>query len=123
MDENAKVFQNVYQALKPGGYFLIDFMNTQKVIKGLVAEEVKKVGDVEFHIKREVKEGNIFKYIDFEDKGKSYSYYEKVQALQESDFKSLLSEAGFSLIHQWGDYNGTDFEGNSKRMVLLAQKQ
>ena len=55
-------------------------MNADFVIENLVADEVKTVDGIDFHIQRYYKDDHIFKEISFEDEGKNYHFTERVQA-------------------------------------------
>jgi uncharacterized protein YerC len=52
---------------------VIDFMNVQ-VLKYFVPEETKTKLTERFHIKRYLKDGHIYKEIEFEDKGQDFLY-------------------------------------------------
>ena len=56
-------------------------MNVYQVINTLVPEETKTVEGIDFHLKRYVKDGHIFKEIDFEDNGQKFHFTEKVKAM------------------------------------------
>ena len=79
MEENAKVVAAIHTMLKPNGFLVIDFMNTQRIIEGLVAKEVKESSGIHFHIERKVEGEHIVKTIAFEDKGRNFQYEERVQ--------------------------------------------
>jgi hypothetical protein len=59
------------------GFAVIDFLNVSQVLKTLVLEEIKTVGNwfsFETVLK---KDGHIYKEIDFEDKGQKFHFTEK----------------------------------------------
>ena len=95
-------------------------MNVQKVIENLVAEEVKTVDGIDFHIKRYVKDNHIYKEIDFEDKGEKFHFTEKVQALTLQYFEEMMEEAGIYLLDVFGDYKLRKFYKNdSERLIMI----
>jgi hypothetical protein len=59
------------------GFAVIDFLNVSQVLKTLVPEEIKTVEGIDFHLKRYLKDGHIYKEIDFEDKGQKFHFTEK----------------------------------------------
>lgn len=121
--ENEKVLRSVWKGLKPGGKFLIDYMNSAIVLQNLVErEEVVKQG-ISFYIRREVLEGKIVKHIKFDAEGKVFSYSETVQAFLPKDFRKMATAAGFDLVEEFGDYQLTAFDPQrSQRYILLMQK-
>lgn len=120
--DNLNVINAVYDMLKINGVFVIDFMNANKVINGLVKEEVKSLSGIDFNIAREFDGKHISKHISFSDDAKSFSFTEKVQALYLHDFKELLS-GKFELMHVFGDYNLNEYiPDSSPRLILIASK-
>ena len=95
-------------------------MNVNQVIETLVPEEVKTVDGIEFHIKRYLNDGHIYKEIDFEDQGKKYHFTEKVKALTLQDFEAMMDEAGIYLLDIFGDYKLKKFhKTESERLIMI----
>ena len=103
--ENEKVFESMHSGLKDNGHILIDFMNTEKVIKNLVARENKLIDGYHFYIRREVVNGKIIKHIQVEKEEKMWVFREEVQALMQHHFHTFLNNTGFTLIKESGDYH------------------
>lgn len=123
-NENSKVLSAVYQALKERGTMVIDFMNTQKVLANLRAEEIKECAETIFHIKRWADDKHIYKKISFYDNEQEKSYTERVQILFLADFEQLLNKEGFELKAAFGNYLLEPFDAeNSDRLILIAQKK
>ena len=79
--DNLTTLKAIKESLNRIWFCCIDFMNVDFVIENLVPEEIKTVENIDFHIKRYVKDNHIYKEIDFEDKGEKFHFTEKVQAL------------------------------------------
>jgi len=121
--ENVRMLKSIESYLTADGVLVIDFMNAQKVIDNLVLVEQKKINGIEFNISREVKDGFIIKKIEFNDKGESYSFHEKVQVLKLDDFENYLKKANFKIINIAGDYNLGNFDIKaSNRLIIFAKK-
>ncbi|MFK7050495.1 MULTISPECIES: bifunctional 2-polyprenyl-6-hydroxyphenol methylase/3-demethylubiquinol 3-O-methyltransferase UbiG [Flavobacterium] len=119
-NDNLKTLIAIKESLTEYGFAVIDFLNTEYIIQNLVPEETKTVDEIDFHIKRHVKEGYIFKEIDFEDKGIKYHFTEKVRALTLQDFESMMEEAGIYLLEIFGDYKLRKFYKNeSERLIMI----
>lgn len=122
--DNLKAIRSMTKALKPGGLLVIDFMNTDQVIKKLVKEERKTVEGITFDIKRWVENGFIVKEIDFDADGHEYIFQERVRALTLADFKEYFDAAGLKIIHLYGDYQLNSFDGESSgRLIMVAEKK
>ena len=119
-DDNLKTLKAIHNSLTETGFAVIDFMNADYVIDNLVPEEIKTVDGIAFHIKRNYKDGYIFKEISFEDKGKKHQYTERVQALRLADFEKMMEEAGIYLLDIFGDYKLKKFfKTQSERLIMI----
>jgi hypothetical protein len=118
--DNLKTLIAIKESLTEHGFAVIDFMNVDQVIANLVPEETKTVEGIDFHIQRYVKDGHIYKEISFEDKGESYHFTEKVQALTLQDFQTMMEEAGIYLLDIFGDYKLKKFhKTESERLIMI----
>ncbi len=119
-DDNLTTLKAIRESLSEYGFAVIDFMNVNQVIETLVPEEVKTVDGIDFHIKRYVEDGHIFKEIDFEDQGRKFHFTEKVKALTLKDFQDLMDEAGIYLLDIFGDYKLKKFhKTESERLIMI----
>ena len=119
-NDNLKTLTAMRDSLTETGFAVIDFMNVNYVIANLVPEEVKTVDNIDFHIKRYVKDGHIFKEIDFEDQGQKFHFTERVQALTLENFESMMEEAGIYLLDIFGDHKLRKFhKTESERLIMI----
>lgn len=121
--ENVVALCAAAKSLKFGGKLVIDFMNTNRTIEHLVAEETKVVQGVEFNIHRGVENGFIVKKINFNDDGLEHCYEERVRALRKEDFLEYFSMAQLRVIDIYGDYSLRHYEeATSDRMIFVLKK-
>ncbi|KIX20005.1 methyltransferase [Flavobacterium sp. 316] len=118
--DNLKTLKAIHSSLNETGFACIDFMNVDYVIENLVPEEIKTVEDIDFHIKRYVKDNHIFKEISFTADGEDYHFTEKVQAIRLADFEKMMEEAGIYLLDIFGNYKLQKFFKNqSERLIMI----
>ncbi|MBP9792579.1 MAG: class I SAM-dependent methyltransferase [Flavobacterium sp.] len=119
-EDNFKTLLAIKESLTEYGFAVIDFMNANYVINNLVPEEVKTVENIDFHIKRYVKDGHICKEIDFEDQGQKFHFTEKVRALTIQDFETMMEKADIYLLDIFGDYKLRKFfKNDSERLIMI----
>lgn len=119
-EDNLTTLKAIKDSLSEYGFAVIDFMNVAQVLNSLVPEETKTVDEIDFHIKRYLKDGHIYKEIDFEDKGQKFHFTEKVKALTLQDFETLMEEAGIYLLDIFGDYKLKKFhKTESERLIMI----
>lgn len=122
--DNLKVFKNVFQSLKPGGLFVVDFFNVLDVKACMIPDNKMIVEGIEFHICKKIENNKIIKRIEFSDKGKDYFFEEKVSLLNKFSFESMAAAAGFKLENVFGDYQLNPFdEKKSDRLILMFRKE
>ena len=118
--DNYKTLKAIHNSLTETGFAVLDFMNVDYVLENLVPDEVKSVDGIDFHIKRYLKDGHIFKEIDFEDQGKKHHFTEKVQALRLQDFEQMMEKAGIYLLDLFGDYKLRKYyKTQSERLIMI----
>ena len=119
-ENNLKTIKAIKSNLSDDGFGIIDFMNVEYVINNLVATEIKEVSGIQFHIKRYVEDGYIYKEIKFNDKGKDFLFEEKVKALALQDFLHYFENAQVDLLSIFGDYQLKKFhKTDSPRLILI----
>lgn len=119
-EDNLTTLKAMKESLTEYGFAVIDFMNVDRVIANLVPEEVKTVDNIDFHIKRYVKDNHIFKEIDFEDQGQKFHFTEKVQALKLPDFETMMEQSDIFLLDIFGDYKLRKFhKTESERLIMI----
>ncbi|MEZ4789308.1 MAG: methyltransferase domain-containing protein [Flavobacteriales bacterium] len=121
--DDRAVFQAVLDALKPGGRFVLDFMNTGAVLRDLVTEERVHKEGVEFAIERSCDRGVLVKCITVRDGTDSHRFEERVQALTPDQLETMALEAGFEVEDRTDGPALVPFDpARSQRFVLWMRK-
>ena len=121
-NEDIKILQNIKNGLKPNGVAIIDFMNSKKVVKNLIPEEIKTIDGITFNMKRYIENGFIVKEIIFEANGEKHTFFEKVKSLDLAKINSYVNSVGFTIKHTFGNYQLEEFnEETSDRLILVLE--
>ncbi len=124
MTENIKVLHCIEEMLKPNGIFVIDFMNSTKVIENIIPFEKIAKENINFEIYKKVENKQIIKTIQFEDHGKTLKFEEKVQALTLDDFNDMFTNTNMEITQVFGDYHLNPFhKKESDRLILIGKKK
>jgi len=122
-DDDKNVFKSVYDSLKPGGFFVLDYLNEDFVRQGIVPQSNINRGEIDFKILKKIEGRHIVKDIHFEDQGQSFHYFEKVKLHSLETINSYAAEFGFERIKVWGDYQLNEFNREkSPRCINLFKK-
>ena len=122
--ENQAVLENIYNALKPQGIFVLDFMNMKKALSCLSSDHKKKIDDVTFRVHKGIdKDGYLLKQIHVEDLPLRYDFKERIKIYTPATLKQHLSDCGFEILKIFGDYNLGDFNPvSSDRLIIISKK-
>jgi hypothetical protein len=122
-EEHVHSLINFKNALKPGGLLVLDFFNSHKVIQNLVAEEIKTVNGIDFHIQKMITGDQIIKTIAFMDKNNSYTFHEMVRLFTIDDFKRFFTQSGFEIMTNFGNYGLDNFDvEHSDRLIFICKR-
>ena len=121
-ENNLNTIKAIKEDLNDYGFRVIDFMNSDFVIQNLIPEEIKIIQNIKFHIQRYVKDGYIFKDIQFKYKEEEHQYQERVKAFTLKDFEALYEQADVHLLDVFGDYKLRKFDKNSSERLVMIFK-
>lgn len=117
------VMSAVSSMLRPGGRFVLDFMNTPLVLRDLVEEETSLCGAVRFRIHRALEGDVLVKRIVATDEQGEHRFEERVQALMPEQIEIMAKEAGLLIEDRTDGPVLTPFDPErSARFVLWARK-
>ena len=127
-EENEKVLQHFYEALKPGGKFLMHTdVNIPRIVAGLYKEhEVRKLkSGAELEIidsyntdTKRIEGSWIIKDAEGNTERKDYS----VRVYTKGEFIDLCKKAGFTEFAIYGDWQGSSYSDMSEDMIIVATK-
>lgn len=123
--EHEDAIRTIASSLKPGGYFILDYLNSELVTKNLVPHEEKEIGNTIYRIRRRRDETHFYKEIEVIDASlpKPLFFTEKVAAFTLNDFETMFAHQQLTVQALFGDYSLNSFSAaESKRLILIAKK-
>jgi SAM-dependent methyltransferase len=121
--ENQQVLNSFNACLKEDGILLLDFFNAEKIKKMQSYSETKTIDGITYYLHKIIDDKKVTKRIEFNAEGKEYYYQEEVQLLTLTDFETLFSQTGFSILNVFGNYNLEPYQAEtSDRLIFVAQK-
>lgn len=122
--EQLKVLKQIQLALKPGGRFIIDYLNPQYTIDHLVPYSERHVDGCWITETRQAQAGFITKQIAVHEEGKpSRQYTERVKLYTLAALTEMLLEADLSLEEVYGNYDECAYdEYKSPRMIIVGRR-
>jgi len=120
-DEHAAVLGGIAATLRPGGWFVMDFLNADTVRATLVPEETQVLGGAPARVTRELIGGDRFvrKTIQTAD-GRRFA--ERVRLFTPADLGAMMGAAGLDVQATFGDYDGGPLRPGAPRALLTAKR-
>jgi SAM-dependent methyltransferase len=124
-EENEKVIHHSADHLHDDGYFTLDFLNAEFLLKSLVRSDEKFLPSGErIEQLREIENGRVNKKITIHTESGVKEFHESVRLFTLEDFERMFANAGMSIREKFGDYSGGPFiAGSSPRLIIVAQKE
>jgi SAM-dependent methyltransferase len=121
--DHINALKSFAKSLKKDGLLVMDYMNSEKIAKNLVPNEIKIINGITFTISRKILNSKIIKLIEFTDQNQNFSFTEEVQAFTLADFERLFTAAGLQICHTFGDYSLQLFDKKqSDRLIFICKK-
>lgn len=124
-EEDNQVISNIANSLKPGGMFIMDYINAAYAEKKLVAIETKETDGIIYHISRWSDDTHFFKKIVIDlQKGEPFEYTEQVKKFSVAELEQMFNRHGLELQQLYGDYSLNEYHSEtSPRIILIAKKK
>lgn len=111
------------EALRPGGRFVLDLLNGERVSHALVAEECIPAGRVRFTITRSLQGPDIVKDITADDDGTVHRFRERVHAWKVEEVEAMVVRGGFEIEAITDGPEPVPFDAaTSERIVVWARR-
>jgi len=122
-DALQKALFNMALNLKPGGFFVIDFMNSVKIRNLDLSGDQFSCEGIEFRTSKRLEDNKIIKEIEVSKGDLVKKFVEKVHLLEMKDFIAFCKYSNLKILHTFGDYQLSEFdEASSDRLILIAEK-
>lgn len=123
--EHENSIRTVTQSLKPGGLFVIDYLNVHYAEDHLVHQSEVELEGVNFVLTKWFDEDHFYKKIFIEDDKlkEPLEYLEKVTKFNLGDFTEMLAYHQMQVQEVFGDYDLNNYDvKKSPRMIIIAKK-
>lgn len=123
-EDDLRVLRSAHTMLARDGHFVLDFMNTPKVLGNAMPGEDRLIAGVRFHTERRQEQGTLVKSITVDDDGRMHRFEERVRLLLPSQLERLAEEAGLVVVDRTDGPRLDPFDPiHSDRFVLWTTKR
>jgi SAM-dependent methyltransferase len=118
--EHNIALDEMISTVRPGGWFVIDFLNAATVRRELVPEEAVKLSGSTVRVSRSVSPDGryVCKSIHAPD-GKAFT--ERVRLFEPDQISGMLEALGMTVRFRYGDYDASPLTTDSARTILVTQ--
>ncbi len=108
--------------VRPGGWFVIDFLNPAAVRRSLVPRERVTLNGREVEVRRALSADghHVTKSIAT---GDGRRFRERVRLFEPEEITGMLAAAGIAVRRRFGDYDGTAHAPDSPRTILAGRRE
>ena len=125
-DENLQVLREAARCVRPGGRFFLDTRNnTHQILYAPYHEAIRVAGKRElimrctYHTESRRLES---RWTDAKDQARLV-HTASIRLYSPDELATMLEEVGFELVARYGGYDGHDFEGWERELLLLCQRR
>jgi SAM-dependent methyltransferase len=118
-EEHVQVLREMVGTLRPGGWFVIDFLNASEVRGRLVPRETVAVRGGTVDVTRSVSPDGCYVCKTIRTPG-GRKFVERVRLFEPSEIAAMLERSGVEIRHRFGDYDATPLHTGSPRTILAG---
>ncbi len=120
-EEHRLALAEMAAAIRPGGWFVIDYLNAAQVRATLVPAEQALLGGVHAEVTRSIeRNGEVVEKRIVTDDGRRFR--ERVRLFAPDDLAALLAACGIRVRTRCGDYDGSALGEASPRAILFGER-
>ncbi len=118
--EHAAALEEMIATVRPGGWFVIDFLYAAAVRRELVPEETVELPGQKVQVRRSVSPDG--RYVCKSIRAPAGKHYqERVRLFEPDQISDMLQTAGVTVRHRFGDYDGSRLSPQASRTIILGQ--
>jgi len=124
--EHDDAMRTIATSLRPGGIFVMDYLNTHYVEDHLVHKELKNVAGTSYQIHRWDDETHFYKKIIITDASLIVpeEHTERVVKFSLGDFTDMLSFQNMQVLEVFGDHSLSPYDvRKTPRLIVVAKKK
>lgn len=122
--DDLRVMAEVRRVLRPGGTFMLDFLNADRVRDDLVPEDERQISGRHVRQQRRIERGRVIKKIEITSPGNEEVrvFHESVRLYDPAELQSRLEHSGLQPRRRFGDYDGASFDDSSPRLIIVGRR-
>jgi SAM-dependent methyltransferase len=121
--QHLRVLAEVARVTRPGGMFVLDYLNAENVRRTLVPSDERMVNGRKIWQQRRISADGLYVEKTISSDGCDRTYNERVRLFEPDQLRMMLEESGFAVVAEYGDYGGGLWSEASARLILFAERE
>ena len=117
--EHAAALGEMVSTVRPGGWFVIDFLNPAAVRRQLIPEETIELSGSVVKVSRSVSPDG--RYVCKNIRADGRQFRERVRLFEPEQISTMLATAGVTVRFRFGDYDAAPLTSDAARSILMGQ--
>jgi len=119
---NRSVLRTAAAAIRPGGVYMLDYLNAMLVRTTIVPESEEDRDGAHYSIRRRIEDGRVVKDVTVTRDDETFAYTESVRLYIHNELIEMLAAAGLDAMAAYGDFDERDYTTDSPRCIVVAKK-
>jgi ubiquinone/menaquinone biosynthesis C-methylase UbiE len=120
-EENQRVLFEITRVLKPGGRFILDYMNPDRIKKNLIPFSKRDEAGMRVTEERYIENEFVCKNICIQNEKGERHYHERVKLYTLEQMEKMMEGANLTISQMYGNFAGEAFNSGSERMILIGK--
>ncbi|MFH1681133.1 MAG: class I SAM-dependent methyltransferase [Candidatus Eisenbacteria bacterium] len=124
--DDVRALEEIARVLRPGGWFLLDYLNAKRVLRRLVPGGERAVGEVRVREARSydpVARILTKEIVLLDARGEaSERWTERLFVYSREEIETMLGSVGLTVREIFGDYEGGDALNDSARLIFFSRR-
>lgn len=120
--QHEEALGGMIDTIRPGGWFVIDFLNAETVARGLVPLETVALGTGPARVTRRLSSEGAY-VVKVIETSEGRRFMERVRLLKPESLAAMIRRAGGDITGTYGSYDGSALTATSPRCIIFARKK
>jgi SAM-dependent methyltransferase len=120
--QHAEVLRGTAEVIRPGGAFVLDYLNAALVRETLVPHEEQQVGEQRVAVERRISDDGRFVIKEMHLVNDGRSFVERVRLFGREELETMTQGAGLTVRTRLGSYTGDAVAPDAPRLILIAER-
>ena len=101
----------------------LDYFNSLFIKNNLIPYHKERIGGLIVEQERFIEGNRVQKVIKLNREGEQSVFFESVKMYDPDQLRNMIQKANLRILHEFGDYSGSNLEPESPRVIFIGNKE